>query len=69
VTGLLQWSYFIIVPLATAWITLFVWGRSEMWSFASIVGTLAGAALSLGVSAMFWNDEDAYKSYVSEGAQ
>ncbi|MFK7938951.1 MAG: hypothetical protein AB8B82_06200 [Roseovarius sp.] len=68
-TGLLQWSYFIIVPFVTAWVTLFVWGRSEMMSFALIAGTLAGAAMSLGVSALFWNDVDYQQIYEGDQAQ
>lgn len=68
-TGLLQWIYFIIAPLAEAVVALLVWSRRERMSFAVIAGALAGAALSLGRSAMFQNDVDAYQPFTSEGAQ
>lgn len=68
-TAILQWSYFIIVPFVAACVTLLVWGRSEMKSFALIAGTLAGAALSLGISAMFWGDVDYQQVYDADGTQ
>ena len=62
----LVWSYYIIVPFVAAAVTLLVWKRHQIATFAVIAGTLAGAALSLATSALYWSDVKPYQSYVGE---
>ena len=66
---LLQWVFFIATPFLSAWAALFVWARFEIMSYALIAGTLAGVAVGLAISMLFWSGESACDYCYAEQGQ
>jgi hypothetical protein len=58
VSAALQWAYFTVPSFATAYVTLFVWGKSSSMGYALVSGTLAGVVILLVIATIFWAGDD-----------
>jgi hypothetical protein len=58
VSAILQWTAFVLPPFASAYVTLFVWGKSSSMGYSLVSGTLAGVILMLVLSLLFWSGTD-----------
>jgi hypothetical protein len=58
VSALLHWAYFLAPSFVSAYIAMFVWGKTSSLGYALVSGTLAGIVCSLTISFLFWDGTD-----------